>query len=63
MKIIIEIRAFISKQIVDIKKYGVRELFRKFYILVKVLATIPLYIIAIVPCIIIRLIRPRMYRL
>ena len=58
MKIIIKIRIFISRQIVDIKTYGIRELFRKFYLLIKILASIPISIIAIVPCVIIRLIRP-----
>ena len=58
MKIIIKIKTFILKQIVDIKTYGIRELFRKFYLLIKVLAKIPIDIIAIVPCVIIRLISP-----
>jgi putative glycosyltransferase (TIGR04372 family) len=50
-----KIKIFISKQIVDIKTYGARELFRKFYLLIKILASIPIIIIAIVPCLIIRL--------
>ena len=50
-----KIKIFISKQIVDIKTYGARELFRKFYLLIKILASIPISIIAIVPCLIIRL--------
>ena len=53
-----EKKSFISKQISDIKTYGLRELFRKFFLLIKILANIPIYIIAIVPCMIIRLISP-----
>ena len=55
MNIAVKIKIFISKQIVDIKTYGARELFRKFYLLIKILASIPISIIAIVPCLIIRL--------
>jgi|ETNmetMinimDraft_20_1059909.scaffolds.fasta_scaffold35396_2 putative glycosyltransferase (TIGR04372 family) len=50
--------SFISKQIYDVKTYGLRELFRKFFLLIKKLISIPIYIIAIVLCIIIRLISP-----
>ena len=46
------------KQVSDIKTYGIRELFRKFYLLIKLLRRIPIDIIAIAPCIIIRLISP-----
>lgn len=53
-----KINKFILKQIFDIKTYGIRELFRKLYLLIKIIARIPIYIIAIVPCIIIRSIRP-----
>ena len=53
-----KINKFILKQIFDIKTYGIRELFRKLYLLIKIIARIPIYIIAIVSCIIIRLIRP-----
>ena len=58
MKIIIKINAFIKKQITDVNTYGIRELFRKFYLLIKFLAVILMDIIAIVPCLIIRLISP-----
>ena len=58
MKIILKIRAFILKQITDIKTYGIRELFRKFYLLIKILTKIPIYIVAVVLCIAIRLISP-----
>ena len=50
--------SFVSKQISDIKTYGVRELFRKFFLLIKKFFTIPAYIIAIPLCGIIRLISP-----
>ena len=53
-----KINKFILKQISDIKIYGIREAFRKLYLLIKIMASIPINIIAIVPCLIIRLIRP-----
>ena len=56
MNIVIKTKKFISKQTVDIKTYGIRELFRKLYLIIKVLIRIPINIIAIVPCVIIRLI-------
>ena len=52
------IKAFSLKQIKDIKTYGAKELFRKFYLLVRWLLKIPIFAIAILPCIIIRLLRP-----
>ena len=58
MEKIINIFLFFKKQSVDIKTYGIRELLRKFYLLIKILLIIPFYIIAIVPCFIIRLISP-----
>ena len=58
MDIIIKIIKFILKQITDIKVYGSQELFRKSYLLTKVFIRIPIDIIAIVPCLIIRLISP-----
>ena len=58
MNIVIKIRIFVSKQIVDIKTYGTRELFRKFYLLIEILINVPINIIAVVPCVIIRLISP-----
>ena len=53
-----KIKIFASTQIVDIKTYGIQELFRKFYLLIKILLKIPVYVIAIIPCIIIRLVSP-----
>ena len=53
-----KIRAFSKKQFEDIKTHGIRELFRKFYLLIKVFAKIPIVIIAVISCIIIRLLRP-----
>ena len=50
--------AFIKKQISDVKNFGIRELFRKLYLLFKTLAVILVNILAIVPSIIIRLISP-----
>jgi len=41
-----DIKIFVSKQIVDITTYGIRELFRKFYLLIKVFSKIPIVIIA-----------------
>ena len=58
MKRIIEVKAFIEKQIADIKTRGPRELFRKLYLLTKVFIRIPINIIAITPCLIIRLMSP-----
>ena len=54
----IKVKAYLLKQIADIRIYGVRELFRKFYLTIKILAQLPIDIIAIAPCIFIRLIRP-----
>ena len=58
MKIITRIKKLILKQIINIKTYGTRELFRKFYLLSKLIVMIPIYIIAIIPCVIMRLISP-----
>ena len=58
IKIIIKIKTFILKQIVDIKTYGIKEFLRKFYLFIKILVSIPINVIAIVPCVIIRLISP-----
>ena len=54
----LKIKSFVSKQIFDIKTYGLRRLIGKFFTLVKILFRIPIYLIAFVPCIIIRLISP-----
>ena len=61
MRTILVVKKFISKQILDIKIYGPRELFRKFCLLIllpKYLVKIILNIIAVLPCILIRLISP-----
>ena len=58
MDLLLKIRTFIKKQIIDIKTCGTQELFRKFYLLIKFFALILMDIIAIVPCIIIRLLSP-----
>ena len=63
METIIKTRKFVSKQIFDIRTHGIPELFRKFYLLmfyllIRILLAIPIYIIAIIPCMIIRLISP-----
>ena len=49
---------FIIKQINDIKNFGIKEFFRKFYLFLKILLKIPIYTIAVIPCIIIRLLSP-----
>jgi len=58
MNILIKTVPFIKKQIVNIKTYGLKELFRKLYILIKILIRVPIDIIAILPCMIIRILRP-----
>jgi len=55
---LIKIKSFISKQIFEIKNYGPKELFRKSFLLVKILLRSPIFIIAILPNIIFRLISP-----
>jgi len=55
---IIKVKEFIKKQIADIKIYRIRELLRKLYLLIKILVRIPVDIVAVIPCIIIRLISP-----
>jgi len=49
---------FIKKQITDINKFGAKELFRKFLLSINLLILLLMDIIAILPCIIIRLISP-----
>ena len=49
---------FILKQINDIKTFGILELFRKFYIFIKIIPKFIVGIIALLPCIIIRLLEP-----
>ena len=51
-------KKFIKRQILDIKKYGARELFRKFYLCINLLNLILTGMVAILPCIVIRLISP-----
>ena len=58
MSLISKIIIFVKKQIVDITTYGSPELLRKFYLLIKAFFIIPFYVIAIVPCVIIRLVSP-----
>ena len=58
MDLLLKIRTFIKKQIIDIKTRGTQELFRKCYLLTKFFVLILMDIIAIVPCIIIRLLSP-----
>ncbi len=58
MKKIINIESFVSKQVKDIKIFGIRELFRKFFLFIKVLVRALINMIAILPCIIIRLMSP-----
>ena len=58
MKKNINIRAFILKQVRDVKTYGVKELLRKFLLFVKILLNIPINIVALLSCLVIRLISP-----
>ena len=51
-------KKFVLKQITDIKNYGVKEFFRKILLLINFIIEIPIYIFAIFPCIVIRLISP-----
>ena len=52
------INKFFFKQIKDLKTYGTQELFRKFTLLINFIVKIPIYLLAIFPCIIIRLVSP-----
>ena len=49
---------FVSKQITDIKKYGSKEFFKKFFLFLKFFSSIPIFIVAILCWLIIVLIRP-----
>lgn len=54
-------KKFFVKQINDIKKYGIKELFRKLYLIIllpKYLVVFIIVLAAILPCLIIRLISP-----
>jgi len=52
------IEGFIFRQYKDIKTYGIKELFRKFKLLIYFLIKIQIYFLAFFPCVIIRLISP-----
>ena len=58
MLTVIKLKKFILKQITDIKNRGKYEFFRKIYLLLKLIFTSPIFILAIFPCILIRLISP-----
>ena len=58
MKKITKIKTFLSKQVCDIKLYGIKELLRKFFIFTKVITRTLIDVIAVLPCIIIRLLSP-----
>ena len=49
---------YISKQINDIKTYGIKEFFRKLFIVINFLLSLPFYIFAIIACLIIRFVSP-----
>ena len=49
---------FAVKQFKDIKKYGIEEFFRKFKLLLKKIFKTPIYLIALIPFLIIRIISP-----
>ena len=53
-----KVKKFILKQKKDIESYGAKELLRKLYLLFKVILQIPVDLIAAIPCIAIRLLRP-----
>ena len=53
-----KVKKLILKQVYDIKSHGKGELFRKFYLLTKLLGIILINVFAIFPCIIIRLLSP-----
>jgi len=52
------IERFIFRQYKDIKTYGIKELFRKFTLLINLLIKIQICFLAFFPCVIIRLISP-----
>ncbi len=52
------IERFIFRQYKDVKIYGIKELFRKFTLLIKLLIKIQMCFLAFFPCVIIRLISP-----
>ena len=51
-------KVFVLKQIDDVKAYGIKELFRKIGLIKQIIVNAFLDVIAIVPCLIIRLIAP-----
>ena len=56
--VIMKIKSFFKKQVVDLTTYGFAELKRKFYLLINYFIIMPFYIVAIPACFIIRLISP-----
>ena len=55
MKKINGIKTFVSKQVRDIKLYGTKEIFRKFFIFTRIITRTLIDVIAVLPCIIILL--------
>ena len=53
-----KIKVFLKKQFKDIKTYGIKGLFRKFTLLIKLLIKIQVCFLVFFPCVIIRLISP-----
>ena len=58
MSVIDNTKVFVLKQIDDVKAYGIKELFRKIGLIKQIIVNAFLDVIAIVPCLIIRLIAP-----
>ena len=58
MNIIQYTKTFVLKQIFEIKTYGIRELLRKISLIKNIIINLLLCLIAILPCLIIRLISP-----
>ena len=58
MNEISKLESFLKKQIIDVKTYGIKELIRKSFLLVNLLLINLMNLLAIIPCIIIRLISP-----
>ena len=58
MKKSINIQTFISKQIVDIKAKGLKELIKKIILFIRIFFKLPIYTIAFILCLIIRLLSP-----
>ena len=61
MKIAFLKKKFLIKQIIDVKKYGIKELFRKLFLIILLSRYLVVFImvpIAILPCLMIRLVSP-----